>query len=886
MAKLTGQEALDWINSNPGKGYVELADDGRVKNWHDMDRGFLGNIGTSLLNPFMNLSKLTAAGVDAVSNPGKQTNYLTKDESDNLGRLILQTAAGIGSYAIPVGGATSLLGNMGRGAVAGAMGSFGASDITKDIDPGQIATGALIGGATPLVMKGVSGVLNKMKGKAAEKIAAKSGEGLSDDVMKGATNQIDDISDDAMKATTDPKAAFQQKWADMQKAGKVAEGGGYISQKPLNIEIQNASAIKDPIARSKAFENLLRNADPSDELFNTAQSMAKMQGVSDDIIQKAVDDNLDAFIDAGLKKYPNLQKYMGDFIPEGSGNLQTLMPDDVAYNKDLKNWIVESIKSQDRSMARKATEEAAAQAQEQARLAAVKNAPPTSTKLANVKTVFDDVTPEQYTKMSNFSPKKMEMSAIVDDYKRAGFQIAGSGPNSFDDFLNDINIAEKYRIANNLPRSSEGIKQAIKIAGKDIGTLRSAAQGTANIQSLIDEASNYGADRFARTADKVNLSNTLQNDLQGVYGTVMDDPNLTAQGLGEVKKALQQYRTIFSQTSGVDRMKLLNNPEFMTRLKMADLVDDELNRLVGVQSGAREAGQMYRVGMQQGENLDKVMNKIDPKTNLPTTHYQLLNEVGNFAADKGNAAKEIIGRTLQGKNPLGQGGTGSGILSRMSVPAVNVPQSVINTVNSPVTQTIGANLFAKSAVPAQQPPQNESNIPESEQDTINQERQDREELLALYERMVQAGATPEQVNALIGNQLAKYGIGGSKTGTAKQQQQAQQISNARNVLNSFVKQLEKMGSQESGVLARITGAGRKLAGSVGLDSDVKNYEDLKKALITPLARAMGETGVITNADIERYGGLLPDLSESKSEWTNKIAQIMEMLDYQEQSLGI
>lgn len=887
MAKLTGQEALDWIKNNQGKGYVELDDQGKTKTWYDMDRGFLGNIGTSLLNPFMNLSKLTAAGVDAVSNPGKRTNYLTEDEHNNLGRLILQTAAGIGSYAVPVGGASTLLGNVGRGAISGAMGSFGASDITKDIDPGQIALGAGIGGAVPIVMKGVGGILNKMKGKAAAKTAENVGDDVlntADDTLKPITNSVDDVADDATKATS-----FQDKWAQMQKQGMVKQGGGYISQNPVNVQIENAAKLTDPAQRTKAFVDILRNTDSADPLYNTVKSMAKMQGVSDDVIQKAVDDNLDAFIDAGLKKYPNLQKYMDDMIPEGSGGLTTSMPDDLAYNKQMREWIAESIRTQERGAARKLAEEATRKTEEAARLQAVKNAPPTSTKMANVKTVFDDVTPEQYTKMSGLSPKKLEMSAIIDDYKRAGFQITGQGPNSFDDFIKDINIAEKYRIANKLPRTPEGIKQAIQISGKDIGNLRAAAQGTGNIKSLIDDAASFGQDRFPRTADKVRLAETLQNDLQGVYGTVMDDPNLSAQGLGEVKKALQQYRTMLSQTTGVDRYKLLNNPEFMARIRLSELVDDELNRLVGTASGAREAGQMYRVGMQQGENIDRVMNKIDPQTNLPTTQYQLLNEAGRFVSDKSNAVKEFAGRALQGKNPLGAGG-GPGILSRMSTPAVNVPQSVINTVKSPVTQTIGANLFAKSTVPPKAGPESamESDIPETDQSEIDMERQDREEVLALWQQMINAGASYEEINALMGPQLAKYGIGGSKgsAGTAKQQQQAMQIKNARNVLNSFVKQLEKMGTQESGVLARITGAGRKLAGTVGLDSDVKNYEDLKKALITPLARAMGETGVITNADIDRYGSLLPDLSESTDEWQNKIAQIMEMLNYQEQSIGL
>ena len=233
----------------------------------------------------------------------------------------------------------------------------------------------------------------------------------------------------------------------------------------------------------------------------------------------------------------------------------------------------------------------------------------------------------------------MEMSAIINDYKKAGFQITGSGPNSFDDFVNDINITEKYRIANDLPRTPEGIKEAFKISGQDIGNLRKAAQGTVNINNLVDDASNFGATKFPRTADKLKLSEALQNDIQGVYGTITDNPNLTAEGLGEVKKALQKYKTIWNQTSGVDRMKLMTNPEFMTRLRLADTVDDELTRIVGTSSGAQEAGQMYRVGMQQGENIDRVMNKIDPNTNLPTTHYQVLNEAGNFIGNKGNAVK-------------------------------------------------------------------------------------------------------------------------------------------------------------------------------------------------------------------------------------------------------
>ena len=876
MATLKGEEALKWIQANKGKGYTELDNSGKVKTWHDMDRGVLGNLGTSLLQPFSNLTKLTAAGVDSVANQGKPTSYLTEDERNNTGRLLLQTLAGIGSYALPVGAGGSLVKNIGLGAGSGALSSFGSSDITKDIDPGQIALGAGIGGAVPLVTKGISGILGKMRGKAVPAITNSADEvanatkpeygflGKSKaDMAASAANNVDEV------AKVDPKATFLQ-------------GGGYASQKPMNISIETASAIKDPVARTKAFEEILRTGDIHDELFGAAQKMAKLNGVSDEVINKAFNDNLDNFIAEGVKKNPQLQKYLDELIPEPTSGLNTLMPDEIAYNNELKNWVADTIRAQESTATRKLGEEATASAAEQSRLASIKNAPPTQTKLAGVKTVFDEVTPEQYTKMAGINPKKMEMSAIINDYKKAGFQITGSGPNSFDDFVNDINITEKYRIANDLPRTPEGIKEAFKISGQDIGNLRKAAQGTVNINNLVDDASNFGATKFPRTADKLKLSEALQNDIQGVYGTITDNPNLTAEGLGEVKKALQKYKTIWNQTSGVDRMKLMTNPEFMTRLRLADTVDDELTRIVGTSSGAQEAGQMYRVGMQQGENIDRVMNKIDPNTNLPTTHYQVLNEAGNFIGNKGNAVKEGVGKLLQGKNPLGSGGT-PGVLSRMRASSINVPQPIVNAITSPAAQTVGASLLSRQGTPAT--PELPTDNSQGEEQDI--EKADREKLFALWQQMINAGATPDEVTKLLGPELSKYGIGGgSSKMSAKQQTQAAQITNARNILNSMSAMMDKIGSSDSGVLARLSGGIRKAAASAGLDPDLKNYEDLKRALITPLARAMGETGIITDKDLERYGTLIPDPGESKSEWKNKMKQIFENLDFQEQTLGV
>jgi len=66
--------------------------------------------------------------------------------------------------------------------------------------------------------------------------------------------------------------------------------------------------------------------------------------------------------------------------------------------------------------------------------------------------------------------------------------------------------------------------------------------------------------------------------------------------------------------------------------------------------------------------------------------------------------------------------------------------------------------------------------------------------------------------------------------------------------------------------------------SLGLDEDAQVFEDQRKALIAPLARAIsGEVGVLTDRDIARAEGLLPRLSDPTDVAQRKAKDLQDLI---------
>jgi len=112
---------------------------------------------------------------------------------------------------------------------------------------------------------------------------------------------------------------------------------------------------------------------------------------------------------------------------------------------------------------------------------------------------------------------------------------------------------------------------------------------------------------------------------------------------------------------------------------------------------------------------------------------------------------------------------------------------------------------------------------------------------------------------------------------ATQQKAANQKTAAQNAFNTIIGDYSKIGPK-----GRIRGTFDNLLGRAGINSSADTYNQEQGAYITNIARALGETGVITDADISRYQGLIPKITDTPSTAQAKIANLKATLGIQDQ----
>lgn len=187
---LTPEELEKWKASNPGKSYFDPSGNQVNVPSTTKDLGFIGNLARTVSKPFrmgggvaqefgLTIADLVrmAQGKDQLERP-KSYAGLTQEESQSLYndplKEGLKSAAGVMSYAVPVGAAKGVsglkaVGQAGlKGAGAGALGGFGLSE------SGEELKGALSGGVTGGLFAGaLQGIGEVSKGIKAAKISNK-----------------------------------------------------------------------------------------------------------------------------------------------------------------------------------------------------------------------------------------------------------------------------------------------------------------------------------------------------------------------------------------------------------------------------------------------------------------------------------------------------------------------------------------------------------------------------------------------------------------------------------------------------------------------------------------------------------------------------------------
>lgn len=120
--------------------------------------------------------------------------------------------------------------------------------------------------------------------------------------------------------------------------------------------------------------------------------------------------------------------------------------------------------------------------------------------------------------------------------------------------------------------------------------------------------------------------------------------------------------------------------------------------------------------------------------------------------------------------------------------------------------------------------------------------------------------------------------------TAQQKQQLGKFNTAESILNEFESMLNKRGGSDIGPVAAAQGVLANLGASVNLDTDAKSFNRLRQGLSTQLAKALGESGAMTEGDIQRALALIPDYGLTPEQRANQLAVLRSQIAQAKQGI--
>jgi hypothetical protein len=98
------------------------------------------------------------------------------------------------------------------------------------------------------------------------------------------------------------------------------------------------------------------------------------------------------------------------------------------------------------------------------------------------------------------------------------------------------------------------------------------------------------------------------------------------------------------------------------------------------------------------------------------------------------------------------------------------------------------------------------------------------------------------------------------------------------ILDEVEKLTGTLGLPDSPVAAKLAGGARIVGATVGLDPQLEMYRDTIKGFSSKLARALGETGVLTDRDVTRALNLFPKATDSQPIATEKLNRLRGFLE--------
>lgn len=112
----------------------------------------------------------------------------------------------------------------------------------------------------------------------------------------------------------------------------------------------------------------------------------------------------------------------------------------------------------------------------------------------------------------------------------------------------------------------------------------------------------------------------------------------------------------------------------------------------------------------------------------------------------------------------------------------------------------------------------------------------------------------------------------AKTSVTEQNRKAK-LDSALNVVNRLYDRYQMAGGAQSW-----GGYGSSLAGALKMNSEAAAYNDMRNGFLAQVSKALGESGVLTNQDVERVKALVPALEDTPDQASAKWEELMSILN--------
>lgn len=130
-------------------------------------------------------------------------------------------------------------------------------------------------------------------------------------------------------------------------------------------------------------------------------------------------------------------------------------------------------------------------------------------------------------------------------------------------------------------------------------------------------------------------------------------------------------------------------------------------------------------------------------------------------------------------------------------------------------------------------------------------------------------------------EISNPGMGGDLS--ANQQQSLIKLETADNIVGRIESQLAEVGLG-SGPVGKLQGKFKNVLGSLGVNTDAEAYNKFRSGVATQLAKALGESGNMSDNDIKRALDLIPSLDTSSEAAQKNLAELRAIIADNRQSI--